>query len=141
MIVRLAHLCLRTHALDKMTDFYTHVLGLKIKFSFHNARGQIFGHYLELGNMSFLEIFDARLAAQEWGGRGRFLSARARSTYQHFCLEVSGIEAVARELGKKGVDVGPPTMGTDNSKQLWIKDPDGNLIEFMEYTEKSLQTQ
>jgi catechol 2,3-dioxygenase-like lactoylglutathione lyase family enzyme len=141
MITRLAHLCLKTDDLGKMTDFYTHVLGLKIKFSFRNARGQIFGHYFELGSMSFLEIFDIRLSAEHWGGKVKALSAQAPSTYQHFCLEVSGIEAVARELNEKGVDVTPLKVGMDNAKQIWIKDPDGNLIEFMEYTGNSLQIQ
>jgi catechol 2,3-dioxygenase-like lactoylglutathione lyase family enzyme len=139
MITRLAHLCFKTHDLGKMTEFYTGVLGLKIKFSFRNARGQVFGHYFELGSLNFLEIFDIRLSAEHWGGRARSLRAKARSTYQHFCLEVRDIEAVARELSAKGVEVTPPTVGMDNSKQIWIKDPDGNLIEFMEYTEKSLQ--
>ena len=141
MITRLANLCLKTDDLGRMTDFYTRVLGLKIKFSLRNARGQIIGHYFELGSMSFLEIFDIRLSAEQWGGRVRTLSAQARSTYQHFCLEVKGIEAVARELNEKGVDVTPLKVGMDNSKQIWIKDPDGNPIEFMEYTEKSLQIQ
>ncbi len=141
MITRLAHVCLKTDDLGRMTDFYTQVLGLNIKFSFRNARGQVFGHYFELGNMNFLEIFDIRLSAEHWGGRARRLSARARSTYQHFCLEVKDIEAVARELIGKGVSVSPLDVGVDNSKQIWIKDPDGNLIEFMEYTESSLQTQ
>jgi hypothetical protein len=31
-------------------------------------------------------------------------------------------------------------MGVDNSRQAWIKDPDGNDIELMEYTDRSLQT-
>ena len=141
MITRLAHVCLKTADLERMTDFYTHVLGLNIKFSFLNARGQVFGHYFELGSMSFLEIFDSRLSAEHWGGRARRLSARARSTYQHFCLEVSDIETAARELSEKGVAVSPLEVGMDNSKQIWIKDPDGNLIEFMEYTETSLQRQ
>jgi hypothetical protein len=29
----------------------------------------------------------------------------------------------------------------DGSRQCWIKDPDGNSIELMEYTSNSLQTQ
>ena len=141
MITRLAHLCLKTDNLGKMTDFYTHVLGLKIKFSLRNTAGQIIGHYFELGSMSFLEIFDIRLSVEQWGGRVKALSAKAPSTYQHFCLEVKGIETLVRELNEKGVAVTPLKVGMDNSKQIWIKDPDGNPIEFMEYTEKSLQIQ
>jgi catechol 2,3-dioxygenase-like lactoylglutathione lyase family enzyme len=91
--------------------------------------------------MSFVEIFDIRLSAEHWGGKVKALSAQALSTYQHFCLEVKDIEAVARELNEKGVDVTPLKVGMDHSKQIWIKDPDGNPIEFMEYTEQSLQIQ
>ncbi len=141
MITRLAHLCLKTDDLGTMTDFYTQVLGLKIKFSLRNTDGQIIGHFFELGSMSFLEIFDIRLSAKQWGGRAKTLRAHAPSTYQHFCLQVTDIEAVARELNEKGVDVTPVKVGMDNSKQIWIKDPDGNSIELMEYTEGSLQIQ
>jgi lactoylglutathione lyase/glyoxylase I family protein len=58
---------------------------------------------------------------------------------RHFCFEVDGIEALVTELEGKGIKVRPLKVGMDHSKQAWIKDPDGNDIELMEYTPKSLQ--
>jgi hypothetical protein len=42
-------------------------------------------------------------------------------------------------LEAKGLLVTKITMGMDNSKQCWVKDPDGNDIELMEYTPESYQ--
>jgi hypothetical protein len=42
-------------------------------------------------------------------------------------------------LVRRGVAISQITIGMDNSKQAWIKDPDGNDIELMEYTPASFQ--
>lgn len=60
--------------------------------------------------------------------------------YQHLAIEVDDIEETYREVVKNGIT--PDTeiaQGSDYTKQFWIHDPEGNRIEFMEYTSKSLQ--
>jgi catechol 2,3-dioxygenase-like lactoylglutathione lyase family enzyme len=52
---------------------------------------------------------------------------------------VTGLEEYCAALKSKGVEVTPITLGMDNSRQAWIKDPDGNDIELMEYGAASLQ--
>jgi hypothetical protein len=41
----------------------------------------------------------------------------------------------------RGIAVTEIAVGMDGSKQCWIKDPDSNSIELMEYTPSSLQIQ
>jgi lactoylglutathione lyase len=63
----------------------------------------------------------------------------AGTQYKHFCLEVTGIGAVKAMLEARGVAVTNMKTGMDHSIQAWIRDPDGNAIELMEYTHASLQ--
>lgn len=139
MITRLGHLCLKTAQFDTTVAFYRDVMGLPVKFTFINKEGALFGAYFDLGNMTFLEIFDQKGAAVQWGGGTDPLKANDNTLYQHFCFEVKGIEAYRAALIAKGVSVTEVIVGMDGSKQAWIRDPDGNSIELMEYTPASLQ--
>jgi catechol 2,3-dioxygenase-like lactoylglutathione lyase family enzyme len=141
MIRQLAHLCLMTHQLPAMVAFYRDGLGLPIKFSLKHDDGTAFGHYFAAGHMSFVEIFDRAGAARQWGGdAAEKLRPHAGSHFNHFCFEVQGLEQYLETLAARGVKIDRPvTVGMDHSKQAWIHDPDGNVIELMEYTPQSLQ--
>lgn len=139
MIVRLAHLCFRTSRFAEMTEFYGKTLELVEQFTLNLPDGRVFGRYFALGETSFLEIFDQAGATEMWGGDTGEPRVLPGSTYQHFCLQVTALDALRDRLVGKGLSVTPVTLGMDNSRQAWIKDPDGNDIELMEYTDKSLQ--
>lgn len=60
--------------------------------------------------------------------------------YHHLSLIVDDIDAVHAEYIAKGIVVNnPPKRGIARSLQMWIHDPDGNKIEFMQYTAESWQ--
>jgi catechol 2,3-dioxygenase-like lactoylglutathione lyase family enzyme len=139
MIKKLAHVCFYTNQLDRMIAFYRDVLGFPVKFTMNNDDGFAFGYYFSTGEMSFIEIFDQKGAVKQWGGDLTPVRPSQGVTYGHYCFEVSGLEALCEQLKTKGVDVIPIKVGMDHSKQAWIKDPDGNAIELMEYTPQSLQ--
>ena len=141
MIRQVAHLCLMSHQLPAMIAFYRDGLGLPIKFSLKHDDGTAFGHYFGAGNMTFLEIFDRAGAAKQWGGDAdEKLKSHIGTHYNHFCFEVTGLEEFCATIQKRGVDLDRPIKtGMDHSKQAWLKDPDGNVIELMEYTAKSMQ--
>ena len=139
MIRRLSHLCLMTNDLPRQIAFYRDKLGLSVQFRFVNSGGQEFGVYLGCGDTTFIEIFDQVLAVQQWGGDVNPLQDGTR--YNHFCLEVTGLEEVRAALGERGVEVGPISEGMDHSRQAWLKDPEGNRIELMEFTHRSRQLQ
>jgi len=137
MIRQLAHLNFVTNDLSRIIDFYVDKLGLSVKFTLDNDKGQPFGYYFGCGNTTFLEFFDQAMAAEVWGGKVEELNIGTR--YRHFCLEVTGLDEYCETLKSKGLQVTPISMGMDNSRQAWIADPDGNAIELMEYGPKSLQ--
>jgi len=137
MITQLAHINLFSDRHEDMVDFYIHKLGLKIAFTLDNNEGVPFGWYVECGKMTFIEIFNQAGAVRQWGGRVEALQHGTR--YRHLCFEVKDLEVYRDLLVGKGVAIGPITLGMDNSKQAWIKDPDGNNIELMEYTPTSFQ--
>ncbi|HVN49244.1 MAG TPA: VOC family protein [Bacteroidota bacterium] len=137
MITQLAHICLFSDDVAAMVDFYSQKLGLKIAFTLNADNGKPFGWYMQCGKMSFIEIFDQAGAVKQWGGSVETLSHDKR--FRHLCFEVEQVELFREQLLKAGVIVSPVTVGMDNSKQAWIKDPDGNDIELMEYTQASFQ--
>ena len=141
MIKRLAHLCFKTDQIDRMVRFYRDVLGLPMKFTLTGGDGVDFGYYFACGECSFIELFDQRGAVRQWGGDVVKLKQAADAPYQHFCLEVDGLETLRENLAARGIAVTEIAVGMDGSRQCWIKDPDGNSIELMEYTPQSLQVQ
>jgi len=140
MIKQLGHICFHTKRAKEMVEFYTQKLGLKVKFTLDTDDGKPFGYYIGFGNLTFIEIFDHAMAKKKWGD-GKIEELIKGNQYTHFCLQVDEIEKVKADLEKKGVKVTDVRVGMDNSKQAWIGDPDGNAIELMEYTAKSLQVQ
>ena len=137
MIRQLAHLNFVTNDLSRIIDFYVNKLGMHIKFTLTNERGEPFGYYFGCGNTTFLEFFDQKMAAEVWGGTVAELIGGTR--YKHFCLEVTGLDAYCDTLKANGVEVSNISTGMDNSRQAWVTDPDGNAIELMEYGPGSLQ--
>lgn len=137
MFRKLAHVCLITNDLEKLTGFYREKLGFTLQFFFRNDDGEKFGAYLACGDTTFIEIFDQHKAAAVWGGNTDPL--HQGNQYSHFCLEVTAITDVRKLLIDRGVEVGAIKRGIDNSDQCWITDPDGNRIELMEYTHRSGQ--
>ena len=139
MIRRLAHLCFDTTDLDRMVDFYSKDLGLPVKFDFKHPDGRRFGAYIDCGDSSFIEIFHAELKTLASGGTPQAIHEGNR--YGHFCLEVTGLKELKADLEAKNIEVSEIRSGIDGSLQAWIKDPDGNGIELMEYTAISKQIQ
>jgi len=139
MIRQLAHICFFSDKIAAMVKFYSNTLGLKIKFTLDNSEGKPFGYYFDCGNSSFIEVFDREMAIKQWGGI--LEKSIAGNIFQHFCFEVIGLADYKSKLEKQGLKVSEISEGMDNSKQAWIADPDGNSIELMEYTIKSLQIQ
>jgi len=140
MIRQLAHLCLLTHQLPAMTEFYRERLGLSVKFTFKHDDGGVFGHYFQTGAMTFVEIFDRAGMVRQWGGEFTELRSHIGSHFGHLCFEVTGLEEFCATLKTRGVTLARPLkVGMCHSKQAWIHDPDGNMIELMEYTPKSWQ--
>lgn len=137
MIRKLAHLCLVTDQLDVMKSFYVDRIGLSVQFVFRNKDDEVFGYYLAAGDTTFIEIFDRVLMRKQWGGDNSPLTPGNRIA--HFCFEVTALKDLKATLESRGLTLGEIRTGMDQSLQAWTSDPDGNAIEFMEYTHASWQ--
>jgi len=144
VIKQLAHLCLKTSQLERMTAFYCDALGARVRFRYRNQAGEPVGAYLDLGGGTFVEIFD-HADAHRRSKSPKPLEPLEEprdpwlSRYNHFCLQVEGLDAYVAGLASRGVEVTGRKTGNDHSRQAWIKDPDGNQIELQEYTAQSRQ--
>ncbi|MCL2701649.1 MAG: VOC family protein [Phycisphaerae bacterium] len=128
MVKGLAHVCFVVRDLDKAVEFYVDKLGLAMAFEFKHADGRRYGAYLRAGGRCFIELFQGEVTAGD-----------GKASFQHICLEVDDIEKTVAELQARGVEVGPVTLGCDQSYQAWLADVDGNKIELHAYTPDSWQ--
>lgn len=127
MLRALAHTCYIVRDLDAAEAFYRDRLGLSHAFDFVNEAGERYGVYLHVAGRAFVELF-----------RGDPQPASGGS-YQHMCLEVDDLETMVGDLRGHGVEVTDPFLGSDQSWQSWVTDPDGNRIELHCYTAESQQ--
>jgi len=131
MIKGIAHLAFQVSDMDKAVAFYEDALGCTKKFILYDDHGQPWIIYMQITENQFIELFFAHR---------NIVSKQDETSYQHLCIEVTNIHALVKELHDKGIKIEKQvTLGLDHNYQCWIKDPDGNPIELMEYGIDSLQ--
>lgn len=93
--------------------------------------------YMSWSENTFIELFYIPCAR-----RNRVPNPADDLNYTHYSLQVSDLKAFRDQVIKKG---GAPyidrdiEMGMDHTWVMWMKDPDGNPFEIMEYTKDSYQ--
>lgn len=140
----LGHLAFKCRNLAQSEKFYSEVLGFKRQFSLTYGdrpdcpegipADREWIVYLKIADRLFLELFDPEGASEmnltDWN----------KFNYQHLALIVDDIFTMRDHLKAYGVPVdSEPELGIDNTWQMWSHDPDGNKIEFMQYTDRSYQ--
>ena len=143
MKLKLGHCAFRTSNMEKSLDFYINVVGLKKHFTLKTPTGDTWLIYLKIDEEQFLELFYWEKPIDN-----------SESPFRHICLMVDNAEEAARNIQAKGIKVfyGPTYLGNEapvpfvnkrgkcGSFCFYIEDPDGNQVEFQEYTDLSLQT-
>ncbi|WP_338217569.1 VOC family protein [Lacticaseibacillus salsurivasis] len=147
------HLAFYTNQLPALRDFYENTLGAKprtiVRFSAYkgvknrgdwaklaetNPNGIVYV-FEELAPGQFLELFpvDQPLPKAPTLGDGT-------SHYSHFSILVDDIQASYQHLLAHGAPIDTkPNIGNSHTWQMWTHDPDGNMIELMQYTDQSFQ--
>ena len=125
MIKGIGHLALTVENMDKSLEFYCDILGFERAFEIRDNENQPWIEYIKVAPGQFIELF--------YGGLSKQLEERNQIGFNHICLEVNDINEIANHIKMKGLTLDvEPTKGKDNNYQCWIKDPDGNRIEFMQ---------
>ena len=159
-----SHIGFNVKNMEKMLEFYCSKLGMREKFTlttddildfsrYEESQGTVpsphskvyiesaKAHpgrplitYVEMAANQFLEFFYCYEDLKDCPEMSRYYG------YQHLAIQVENLEDTWETIIKNGiVPDSPINMGPDFTKQFWVHDPEGNRIEFMEYTSRSFQ--
>jgi lactoylglutathione lyase len=119
-ITGVAHIALYSHDVGKSRAFYKDFLGYAEPFSLKNAAGGVSLTFFKINDRQYIEL----LPETEAGG----------DRLSHFALETTNAEALRVYLASKGVATPPRVSeGRIGNLGFTIKDPDGHLIEIVQY--------
>jgi len=126
MIKGIGHLALTVEDMEKSLEFYCDVLGFEKAFEIHDDEDKPWIVYIKVAPPGqFIELF--------YGGSNKPKEVNNQIGFNHLCLEVNDIHEIANHIKSQGLQLDiEPKRGKDNNYQCWIKDPDGNRIEFMQ---------
>ncbi len=126
MFKRIDHIEIVTDELDRTMQFYTEVLGFKVKARDRIDRPPVVTNivYLELGGGAAVELISYE------GGPVAPAPANEHLGYRMMALEVEDMQTVIAYLNTKGVEVvWGPRVREGQYARAEIRDPDGNHIE------------
>lgn len=136
----MGHAAFSVSDLDKSLDFYCGKLGFKKGFALYDENHNVWLQYVEFAPKEYLELFPEKFNKYEDGA------------FKHLAILVDDIQELIDTLKAKGVNMydGPvktreakepmskPAVAPCNSYTAWLADPDGNFVEFMQFTPESL---
>ena len=127
-IVGVAHIGLRTDDLAAARKFYGDELGFQEPFTLDKSTGGLLLTYFKVNDHQYIEVFPE-------------LKDPLQERLSHISFETTDIQQLRDYLASKGVKV-PDTLklGLDKNISFTIKDPDGHVVEFVQYMPGSLHT-
>lgn len=132
-VSQIAHWALKVSDLDRTLDFYREKLGFREMLRITLDNGQLLV-YLRVTDTQFVEVFP--------NGRGPEGPADDAVAVNHICLQTPDIDATIAHLTAQGIVLWrPKKLGLDGNLQCWVRDPDGNRIEFMQMLPGNMQEQ
>lgn len=153
MVKEIGHVSFKVRDMKASQEFYINNLGFRKCFEIkRNPEGgeptpkevvrdsetydndKLWITYIQAAERQFIELFTMDKGDSDALGKENGIG------YLHLALIVEDIHAFREEIASRGtiIDI-EPKMGMDGTWQMWIRDPDGNKIECMQYTEKSAQ--
>ncbi len=122
---RIDHVEIIPSNIDKTIDFYTNILGFKIKERFRVDRPP-------LAEIAFLQLNDSMIELLSFKNASPPAVA-PQVGFRMMAIEVDDMDKTIAYLDTKGVKItnGPRLMG--KSKRAEIKDPDGLAIELRQW--------
>jgi lactoylglutathione lyase len=119
-IVGLSHIGLFVHDIDKALGFYRDFLGFEEQFQLTEPNGALALKFMKINDCQFIELFPERSPTDD-------------RLYQTAFI-VEDAEALRLHLKKHGVAVpDSPKLGRIGNYGFSIKDPDGHVLEFVQY--------
>ena len=143
MIKGFHHAAISTPDLERCIDFYQNVIGAEVAWDFGWPKGtaeadevvglkdsQAKAAMLKLGN-SFLEVFEFTSPEPAVQANNRPVSDHGIT---HIAIEVSDIHAEYQRMKAAGMAFNCEPKAQESGFMVYGRDPDGNVIELIEYT-------
>jgi len=128
MIKGISHVAFYVSDMERSVHFYCKVLGFTDAFEIRDDEGNPWIRFIKIRDGQFIELFYG--SPREVKGQ----------SYSHLCLEVDDIFAIVSRLKSHGIALdAEPMQGKDLNYQCWVRDPDGNRIEFVQMNPESPQ--
>jgi catechol 2,3-dioxygenase-like lactoylglutathione lyase family enzyme len=132
------HISINVSDFKRAIKWYRDILGFEVQVSWSVAalNGKQLAYLIKNGFI--IEIVEADSNSPKTSGPGSFAEHFGKIGYGHLCLSVSNVDTAMAELQAKGVPAFVkaetyPLDGTRYERRVaFIKDPDGNVIEFAE---------
>jgi lactoylglutathione lyase len=129
--VGVAHIALRTDNLEAARKFYTRVLGFQEPFTYTlppEEGGKFLLTYFKVNDHQYIELFPD-------------LTGPKQDRISHISFETIDAQQLRDYLASKGVEV-PDTLDPmgDGNRGFDVNDPDGHVVEFVEYRLGSLHS-
>jgi lactoylglutathione lyase len=127
-IVGVAHIGLRTDDLQVARKFYHGVLGFDEPFTVDKPSGGLLLTYFKVNDHQYIEVFPELESATE-------------DRLSHISFETTDAQRLRDYLAGRGVKV-PEALepGLDGNLSFNVTDPDGHVVEFVEYRAGSLHS-
>lgn len=142
MIKGFHHAAISTPDLDRCIHFYTQTIGGEVAWEFGWDQGTPAADavtglqdsacraaMLKIGD-TFLEVFEYSAPAQQKRTELRPVNLHGIT---HVCLEVTDIEGEYNRLKAAGMEFNTAPMAQDGSSMVYGRDPDGNVVELIEF--------
>ncbi len=115
----LHHVAIHVSDLREARDFYENIIGLLPLEMPEVARSRGIVWY-RISDYSQLHVFERNILPP-------------RESRAHLALEVSDVDAWRKYLVEKGISIELPTVELYDVKRFFIRDPSGNLLEFVKW--------
>ena len=127
-ILGIAHIALYVHDVDQARGFYKNWLGYGEPFQLDNKDGSLSMTFIKVNEDQYIELFPEKEAKTD--------------RLAHIAVQVEDAEAMRLYLAAHGVKVPATTpKGRTKNSNFMIQDPDGHLVEIVQYEPDSFTRQ
>ena len=142
MIKGFHHAAISTPDLERCIDFYTRIIGGEVAWTFGWPAGtpeadEVTGLENSEADAAMLKIGETFLEVFEFNSPDTPPRAGQRPVnlhgITHICLEVEDIQAEYERLKAAGMPFNCAPKAQDGSSMVYGRDPDGNVVELIEF--------
>ena len=124
--MRFDHCAYQVSDIETAVEFYTKKLGFKLLSVDVSEQHRI--------KYAFLELNGAKIELLE-DLNGNFIKPQIKEPFcPHYCIEVEDMNAAVNQLKANDIEiVSGPSACVDGEILVYFKDPDGNVIEYIQW--------